>query len=93
LAKGELKKIGLLMNRNHLLLEEMDVSCPELEELVDIASRSGALGAKLTGTGRGGLMIALVTDETKGRVASAIEKAGFRSEITRIGAKGVRVER
>jgi hypothetical protein len=38
-------------------------------------------------------MIALVTDETKGRVASAIEKAGFRSEITRIGAEGVRVER
>jgi mevalonate kinase len=70
----------------------MHVSCPELEELVDIASNSGALGAKLTGTGRGGLMIALVNNETEGTVASAMEKASFRSEITRIGARGVRVE-
>jgi mevalonate kinase len=93
LDNGELKTIGLLMNMNHQILKEMGVSCPELEELVDVASGSGALGAKLTGTGRGGLMIALVTDETKGSVASAIEKAGYRSEITRIGARGVRVER
>jgi len=92
LDNGDLRKIGLLMNMNHLLLAEMDVSCPELEELVDIASRSGALGAKLTGTGRGGLMIALVNKETEGTVASAMEKASFRSEITRIGARGVRVE-
>jgi len=92
LDNGDLRKIGLLMNMNHLLLEEMDVSCPELEELVDIAANSGALGAKLTGTGRGGLMIALVNKETEGTVASAIEKASFRSEITRIGARGVRVE-
>jgi mevalonate kinase len=93
LDNGELKTIGLLMNMNHQILKEMDISSPELEELVDVASRSGALGAKLTGTGRGGLMIALVTDETKSSVASAIEKAGYRSEITRIGARGVRVER
>lgn len=92
LDNGDLRKIGLLMNMNHLLLEEMDVSCPELEELVNIASRSGALGAKLTGTGRGGLIIALVTNETEGTVASAMKKASFRSEITRIGARGVRVE-
>jgi mevalonate kinase len=80
------------MNMNHLLLKEMNVSCPELEELVDIASNSGALGAKLTGTGRGGLMIVLVSNDTQVTVASAMEKAGFRSEITRIGARGVRVE-
>ncbi len=92
LDNGDLRKIGLLMNMNHLLLAEMDVSCPELEELVDIASRSGALGAKLTGTGRGGLMIALVNKETEGTVASAMKKASFRSETTRIGARGVRVE-
>ena len=91
--KGDLVKIGLLMNMNHLLLEEIGVSCDELEELVDLASRNGALGAKLTGTGRGGLMVALVTGETGGKVASAIKKAGFHSEMTKIGAEGVKVIR
>lgn len=93
LERKELGEIGRLMNRNHALLEEMGVSCPELEKLVDIALENGALGAKLTGTGRGGLMIALVTDETKAEVASAIEEAGCKSEITAIGAEGVRIER
>jgi mevalonate kinase len=91
--KGDLMKTGLLMNMNHLLLEEIGVSCDELEELIDLASRNGALGAKLTGTGRGGLMIALVTGEAGSRVASAIKKAGFHSEITRMGAEGVKVIR
>lgn len=91
LEKKDLNMIGQLMNKNHTLLKEISVSCPELEELVDIALKNGALGAKLTGTGRGGLMIALVTNETKDKVASAIEKAGYKSEITTIGAEGVRV--
>ena len=90
---GDMVKLGLLMNMNHLLLEEIGVSCDELEELVDLASKNGALGAKLTGTGRGGLMVALVTGETAGMVASAIKKAGFHFEITKIGAEGVKVIR
>jgi len=91
LEKKDLNTIGQLMNKNHTLLKEISVSCPELEELVAIALKSGALGAKLTGTGRGGLMIALVTNETKDKVASAIEQAGYKSEITTIGAEGVKV--
>jgi mevalonate kinase len=90
---GDLIKTGLLMNMNHLLLEEMGVSCDEIEELVDVASKNGALGAKLTGTGRGGLMVALVTGEAGSRVASAIKKAGYHSEMTKIGAEGVKVIR
>lgn len=92
LEKIDLNKIGELMNKNHALLKEIGVSSPELERLVDIALKNGALGAKLTGTGRGGLMIALVTDKTKDRIALAIEEAGFESGITEIGAEGVRIE-
>jgi len=91
--KGDLVKMGLLMNMNHLLLEGMGVSCDELEELVELASKNGALGAKLTGTGRGGLMIALVTGEAGSKIASVIKKAGFHSEIMNIGAEGVKVIR
>ncbi|MEM4262402.1 MAG: mevalonate kinase [Thermoplasmata archaeon] len=88
---GDLNKVGSLMNKNHELLRDIGVSCPELETLVEIARRNGALGAKLTGTGKGGLMIALVTDDTKEQVARAIERAGYKSQITDIGAEGVKI--
>ena len=52
-------KVGHLMNRNHELLKELTVSCPELDNVIKIAKKAGALGAKLTGGGRGGLAVAL----------------------------------
>ena len=91
MSGNDLPEIGRLMNVNHALLREIGVSCSEIEEMVGAALNAGALGAKLTGTGRGGLMIALVTDGTKDRVASAIAKKGYRTEITGIGAEGVKV--
>lgn len=92
LKSGDLARVGGLMNRNHALLREIGVSSSELERLVEIALENGALGAKLTGTGRGGLMIALVTDETRDQVASAIVEAGLEPRVTEIGAEGVRIE-
>jgi mevalonate kinase len=89
----DLPEIGRLMNMNHALLREIGVTCKELEAMVGAALKAGALGAKLTGTGRGGLMIALVTSETKEGVASAIAKSGFKSEVTGIGTEGVKVLR
>ena len=65
------------MNRNHELLRSLTVSCPELDGLVEQAMGNGALGAKLTGTGRGGLMIALVADQrAMNTVAESLQKAG-----------------
>jgi mevalonate kinase len=92
IEKKDLDGIGKLMNKNHGLLREIGVSCKEIEELVDIALKNGALGAKLTGTGRGGLVIALVNEEDARKVATAFERAGYRAEMTKIGAEGVRVE-
>jgi len=93
LERKDLNSIGRLMNRNHELLKRIDLSSPDLEKLVEIALSNGAMGAKLTGTGRGGLMIAFVDDETKDEVASAMEKAGYDSKITTIGAEGVQIEK
>jgi mevalonate kinase len=77
LLRIDLKKVGQLMNRNHELLRSLTVSCPELDGLVEQAMGNGALGAKLTGTGRGGLMIALVSDQrAMNRVADSLQKAG-----------------
>ena len=63
------------MNKNHELLQELTVSCEELDNLVNVARENGALGAKMTGTGRGGNMIALAPDEaTAKQIAEALEK-------------------
>ena len=76
LVQLDLQKVGELMNKNHELLQELSVSCEELDNLVQVALENGAIGAKMTGTGRGGNMIALAPDEaTAKQIAEALEKA------------------
>ena len=76
IADGEPDRLGPLMDHNHALLQEIGVSCPELDALVAAARAAGALGAKLSGGGRGGNMIALLTAEMAPRVAEALRTAG-----------------
>jgi mevalonate kinase len=73
---GTLDELGMLMDRNQALLQEMGVSSFELDRLVQAAKSAGALGAKLSGAGRGGSMIALVTAETANQVVTALLDAG-----------------
>jgi len=74
--RGDLRKVGELMDENHNLLRELGVSSPELDRLVEIARKAGALGAKLSGAGWGGNMIALVEEEAIPRVYQALKEAG-----------------
>ena len=76
IERGGVESLGPLMNRNHDLLRTLTVSSPELETLVAAARDAGALGAKLSGGGRGGNMIALVTPETSASVEQALRRAG-----------------
>jgi mevalonate kinase len=86
----DLKKMGELMNENHRLLREIEVSSRELDLLVDIARKQGAFGAKLTGGGGGGCMVALTpTKELQERVAQAIEQEGFEVLRTKIGVEKI----
>jgi len=86
LESGDYRKAGELMNKNHELLQQLGVSCKELDRLVKIALQNGAWGAKLTGTGRGGYMVALTPGhECQERVAKAIADAGFSVLKTTIG--------
>jgi mevalonate kinase len=69
--------LGQLLNENHALCQELTVSCKELDTLVDAARAAGAIGAKMSGTGRGGLMLALTPGkESQDAVAEALLKAG-----------------
>ena len=86
LVKGEWNKVGELMNENHRLLQEIEVSSPELDHLVETAIKNGAYGAKMTGGGLGGYMVALTPGkELQEKVAMAMEREGFYALRTRIG--------
>ena len=79
----DLEKLGELMNINQGLLNALQVSSWELEELIEIARKAGALGAKLTGGGGGGAMIALCPENAE-RVAEAMRKAGYKAMVTNL---------
>lgn len=81
LEGGQPSELGTLMNENHRLLQELGVSSAELDTLVEAACQAGALGAKLSGGGRGGNMIALVTEQTASAVAQALQAAGARQTL------------
>jgi mevalonate kinase len=90
LQEFDLKKVGELMNENHRLLQGIQVSSKELDQLVDIARKHGAFGAKLTGGGGGGCMTALTpTRKLQEKVAAAIEKEGFEVLRTKIGVEKI----
>ena len=72
LKKGNLNQLGELMDINHGLLMAIGVSIEALDRLVNAAKKAGALGAKLTGAGGGGCMIALSTLEKRQSIADAI---------------------
>ena len=87
IEKHNLKQLGELMNVNQGLLNALQVSSQELEELIDIARRNGALGAKLTGAGGGGAIIAISSDLDEAQyIASAIKKSGYEALVTEIGS-------
>ncbi|MCY4022829.1 MAG: mevalonate kinase [Anaerolineaceae bacterium] len=68
--------LGALMYDNHALLGKLGVSSPLLDDLVCAARSAGAAGAKLSGAGRGGVVIALVEESRADDVALALEEAG-----------------
>lgn len=81
IERGDLAQVGRMMDENHRLLQEMGVSHPRLDALVQEATRHGSLGAKLSGAGRGGNMIALVSRETRDEVEQALWSAGAQRVI------------
>ncbi|MAZ23929.1 MAG: mevalonate kinase [Euryarchaeota archaeon] len=88
LSAGNLEGVGIAMNACHERLKSLNVSSPELENLIE-AARPHSLGVKLTGAGGGGCMVSLTRDPR--RVAEAIEIAGGRPLISKLGADGVKI--
>lgn len=76
LEQGDKGLLGTLMDENQEVLRELGVSSPEIEKLVKAAREAGALGAKLSGGGRGGNVIVLVETDRVPAVRSALQRAG-----------------
>jgi mevalonate kinase len=87
LSAGNLEGLGMAMDACHDSLRKLQVSNKKLDRMVS-AVRPHSLGAKLTGAGGGGCMVALTHEPT--RVSEAIEVAGGVPLSTRLGAEGVR---
>lgn len=81
IESGRPELLGELMDHNHEFLQQLTVSSPELDALVDAARKAGARGAKLSGGGRGGNMIALVNADSAESVAGVLMSAGAKRTI------------
>jgi mevalonate kinase len=76
LTVGDLEMTGRWITENHSLLQKMDVSSPELDRLVDAALKAGAFGAKLSGAGCGGNIIALIPSSQREMIEQSLLSAG-----------------
>lgn len=76
LRECDYEQLGSLMNVCHGFLNAIEVSTPELEKMIDIARKNGAIGAKLTGAGGGGSIVALCPGK-ENNVANELQKAGY----------------
>jgi mevalonate kinase len=86
LQQGLPERLGGDLGRNHELLQALRVSSPDLDRLVQAADGAGALGAKMSGGGMGGNMIALVAAERREAIADALRRAGATGVIeTEVG--------
>jgi mevalonate kinase len=87
------RELGQYMNMNHALLEVLGVGHPQLSKIVLAARAAGAFGAKITGAGGGGCIIAVCPKQLKHRIAGAIEACEARAIVTGIDTEGVRKEK
>jgi mevalonate kinase len=91
LEAGDGKGLGALMDQGHSMLQRVGVSNERLDEMVAFCRRQGALGAKLTGGGGGGCMLALVDDASSGEaMVSGLEQMGYPAICVQLAATGGR---
>jgi mevalonate kinase len=76
LENGYSQALGILMSKNHTLLQKLGVSCKELDHLVEVSINQGAYGAKLCGSGKGGNMIAICEDALADSIRSSLINNG-----------------
>jgi len=87
LLAGNLEALGTDMNRAHQLLGGLGVSTPLLDALCDVARKLGAYGAKLTGAGGGGSVIAIAPRDAEAEILAAWKTASVNGFVTEIRSR------
>lgn len=91
LKNNNKEKLGKLMNKNQILLKNLELSKKEIDKLINyIRKKHNIYGAKLTGGGGGGSIIILAEDYSK--MIPDLSKKGFKNYLIRTGVDGVRKE-
>lgn len=90
LSAGDLKGLGKIMSFNHAVLATIGVSNPGLDRLVDLTLSLGAYGAKLTGAGGGGSIVAVAPGGKEKSIVSGLRERGFEAFLAVIPVGGVR---
>jgi mevalonate kinase len=92
IESGKCDKVGELMNENQIILQQIGVSHHKVREIIDICSKAGAIGAKITGAGGGGAVIALAASKQEStKIASRVKAAGYQSFEVEIDYNGLYV--
>jgi mevalonate kinase len=92
IESGKYDKIGELMNENQIILQQIGISHHKVRDIIDICSKAGAIGAKMTGAGGGGAVIALAASKQESdKIASHIKAAGYQSFKVQIDYNGLYV--
>lgn len=86
LLRGDLAGLGTAMNRAHEVLAELGVSTAQLDSLCDAARATGAYGAKLTGAGGGGAVIAIAPRDRENAILAEWKHAGVTGFVSTVGA-------
>jgi mevalonate kinase len=92
LARHNLEELGHLFNLHQLIQDKLGTSAPENEALIEAAIGAGSLGAKISGAGGGGIIIAVAMPEVQPAVCAAIDAAGGHGFPITTGAPGIRFE-
>lgn len=88
IERGDRLRLGELMTANHRLLGALSVSSAALDRLVAAALKAGALGAKLSGGGRGGVIVALSDEDAVDRLCQALYEAGAKRVMQTVAGPG-----
>lgn len=86
LEQGLHHELGALLSRNHELLAKWELSTPALDQACEVARSHGAFGAKLTGAGGGGCIVAVCSESTVDDVIEGLGRAQFLTLRTDIAA-------
>ena len=91
--KGDARKLGAALKKNHLLLSAAGVSTKQIDEVVEIAENNGAFGAKLTGAGGNGGAVIILAPQDDSKVVAALQAKGYAIFGATPVARGARKER